>query len=285
MRIHDQRIFRTFLLYAAALLIVPGLPCDGAVDGASATAAMTGAPAPQPPARPPADIAAQNEALRQRVRDLAAENRKLHQDLLAAYAKIEDLQRALGIGSEQTEAERDPVILPEDQPHASPDAAFAAIQFEYFDAIGDQTWDTERARMVYLRTIRSWMSRAEKDHHQRIDWVCEISDREQLRNGESFATVVIRDPETWERRCNPVTIRIPRHLVAKLDRIDPDDPVRVTGIFRALLTLNEERTEPGTFDIPRLVGPFVEYDWKLQVQSVSAAHRPDSGAEDRDGPR
>ena len=197
----------------------------------------------------------------------------IQDELAKAYARIADLESRLGILVPGKSIDGvDPLIIPEDKPLASPDTLLIALQQDYEKATeGLEIDGNESVRKNYMRAVRSWISRVEKKYRQRIEWKCDLIDREILSNREEHIIVVVRDPETGDRWSNEFEITLPKQLTSKLNLINSTEPIVIRGIFRTALNINESRREAGSFNDPQLVGSFVEYGYELSVQSIVQA--------------
>lgn len=210
------------------------------------------------------------EALKRRIGEL-------ERQLQAARETIAILRRQLaqqGVQPEEVEVE-DPLVLPQDQPLASPEATLAAVIADYAEFREGKTWDDEKDRRNFLREVDRWTSRMEKEYRGRVEWTCDMVAREQLRSGEEFLMVVVRDLETGNRWSNQFEVAIPRRLQARAHRIPSDEPIILRGTFQLDLSINPERLERGSFDSPRFVGPFVEFGFNFDVSAIAEVERED----------
>jgi len=207
------------------------------------------------------------EALQERVRELENE-------LEAAHRRIEQLEAQLN--SQETlipeVIDPDPLVLSDDQPLASIDALFAVACDHYVQEMSEYSLDGDaRERRTAIGHLRQWILRDEKKYRQRIEWTCETVRHEELSTGENHLILIVRDAETGARWSEPFDLIVPARLNNRLKAVNLNKPIVVKGIFSLDLILNEDRYEKGTFDEPRFVGRYVEFDYKMVVRSISQA--------------
>lgn len=201
--------------------------------------------------------------LRERVATLEAE-------LKATRATISELEKRLGIvKTDDPKLSSDPMVILDDQPMASPDALLATAQDSYVEAVRGLSYDTERNRALYLRRLRQWITRTNKEYTGPITWVTELVSYNQTNERSDIAVVVVRDAETGYRLSRDFDLSISRRLGRRIAEVEPGSLLELRGIIRSDLLINAARQEVGPFNEPRFVGPFVEFGYSIDIQSLS----------------
>lgn len=205
-------------------------------------------------------------ALQERILELEAQ-------LLDAQRQIESLERELQASRSRASDsfDFDEIVKVPDNPMASPDALFVALQKEYNAALSDMTFNTPREKTVYLRHARSWRSKMLRKYNTQVHWVCELEDEDTLANGDVLATFVVRDPKTGDAWSRPFVIELNRRMA---QRVEPGVLLSIKGAFRAEIEYNQERSEEGLVNDPMLVGPFIEFAYEIQPRSIGP-YEPD----------
>lgn len=222
------------------------------------------APALPAPAQPSMDPAAA-----QQIAALEARVQELEEALARAEARVAELEAALAAAQGGAAPGEPGLTLPADKPTASPDAALVALKASYADTFKDRSFATDAEKADYNKTLRSWLAAQEREFRGHVEWVCTVSNREVLTNGDQFLTVEVIDPDTGDLWSRPFVLEIPRRQGGALARLDLSRPLVVGGIFQLDLTVNENRPEEGMFNDPPFVGAFVEYGYNFRLQSIS----------------
>jgi len=164
-----------------------------------------------------------------------------------------------------------------DQPLASPESAFLKAQQEYNTTFADLSYQTSREKLNYLRRIRQWMPRINRELTGKITWTCNLQNIRTTRNGAAFITVQVTNPsESDEIRSRPHVIEVSKLIAMSLERlpspsVEKPNRVLLTGIFRLRLELDEDRAEAEFIEEPYLVGPFVNFNYEIDVRSIAPA--------------
>ncbi len=166
--------------------------------------------------------------------------------------------------------------FPADAPLASPEAAFVIAVGLYDEAFADLSYESPRDKINYVRRVRQWAGRTDRTLTDKIVWVCELQDFEMLQGGTAVITVQVVNPtngsDYWSR---PHVLELSRRTASSLNRLHSSargdlDYVKVSGIFRVKQQVDENRSEEGLFEEPYLVGPFVTFNYEIDVNSVVA---------------
>lgn len=254
---------------------------------AAALVATTGAGA-----QSDSDLRLENQRLRTRVGDLERE-------LEAARHRIDELEQALealrqlapvtppqpATGPDAPPPE-EVVTVDESVPNASPRALLAALAASYEEAVGDMDLGEPggRQRTAYLRQVRNWVSRVNRELRSQIDWhvLLLLPDRQDA--DPTLVRVQAVDPETGVRLGDPVPIVVPpavRRRLAQYDQRGQLDVMVLYGVLNPNVIFNQDRTAEGPFNSPRFIGPFAEVDPVIQVHGIKPAEK----AEEKGGAR
>ncbi|MCZ6836433.1 MAG: hypothetical protein O7G85_11720 [Planctomycetota bacterium] len=206
------------------------------------------------------DLTRQIDAAKQQVSDLQEEVRQLREAMMKA-----------GQTPPITDATPQ-VSVDETVPNASPRALFMALQSEYQETMADLEMGEpgDRQRIAYLRAVERFVKSSTRKYRSRIEWHVKFFERPQERNPEVLKIRAI-DPQTGVQLGEPFEIRINRQHQRMLEaiekRIKPDEAVILRGVLTPALRLNKDATESGPFNRPKLVGPFAEFNFKVEPQS------------------
>lgn len=217
-------------------------------------------PPPAPPA-PQEDAAALRRQVELLERELAAARARIAE----LEAEIERLRAERSGGGEGEAAVRG------EGPPASPHDVLARFKAIHAEAFPDPSPTDPRELRQHLRLLTQWANMINREHRQRLDWTCRIVSREALDGDHSFVDLEAIDPVSGEAVSERFVIEWPRRLAPALARFADGSPIRVRGLFTPDLRVNEARREAGVFDIPPLIGPYLEFRYALQVTAVSAA--------------
>ena len=216
---------------------------------------------------PPGELALLNA----RIADLEAQ-------LQAAKLRIAELEARLA----ETQARAAQMPPEAGRPVASGDETLSPqhllnqLKAEFTEAFPGPTPSEERGRRQHLRALAQWANRINRDHRERIDWVCRIESRDLIDADEAYLDLLVVDPATGEAVGSRFVIEWPRRLRAPLARFEDGTLIRLRGLLEPEVRTNESRAEPGAFDIPPLLGPYVEFRFTLQVTAVGAAEKQPS---------
>lgn len=244
------------------------------------------------PAQP--ELAAENEQLARRVLELEDElevaqvkNRQLQDRIAQLEQQLEAMKRTATrpAGRATTRPAQLPeppevVTVDESIPTASPRALFKALMASYEEAtLGlDMGEVDEPERRAYLKELESWRSNVERRFRGPIVWHVRAEDsRPAEERGERIVTMVAVDPKTDVKLGNTFDVHLSRTLTDRLARLEEQGELGVL-VMKAYLEpdvrINPERETKGTFDNPPFIGPFTEFDFRLQVKSLLPPEDP-----------
>ncbi|MCC6907625.1 MAG: hypothetical protein IT430_06775 [Phycisphaerales bacterium] len=226
---------------------------------------------PQPP-----DEAA---ALRARVAEL-------EQQLAAAQTRISQLEEQLAaLEGKPQDPSQNPGPHPGQADLSTPDELLERLKADYAEAFPAEPPRDERARRQHLRLLSQWSNKVNRDHRRRVEWLCEIVSRDVIDASEAYVDLRLVDPATREPVGSRFVIEWPARLRPILSRLEDGDLVRLRGLLNPEVRTNESRAEPGAFDIPPLIGPFVEFRFDVQVTAASAPEEAQNGQSSPRGPK
>lgn len=239
---------RRYALAAVAVLVLFGPP-------ASVRASQA------PP--PPDEVA----VLKARIADLEAQ-------LQAARLRIIELETTLTKAQSEAKTPGAPAdaTAPGDETR-SPQHLLNVLKAEFAEAFPDPAPSDERGRYQRLRVVSQWANKINRDHRVRVDWVCRIVSRDLISEDEAYVDLLVVDPATGEEVGSRFVIKWPRRLRATLARFEDGRLIRLRGLLEPEVRTNESRAEPGAFDIPPLIGPYVEFRFTVQVMAVAAVDK------------
>lgn len=242
----------------AAVVVVLNLgviPLGAAVPRVGGVAARQDPPVP--PA-PPDEVAA-----------LKAQVAALERDLAAARERIAQLEAELKAARAARNAEGSAAAaeaLPPDV--LSPHHLLARLKERFAADFPDAPPADDRALRAHLRTLAPWVNAVNREQRERIDWSCRILSRDVADAEKMYVELEAIDAQSGEAVSEAFVIEWPRRLRPALVRFADGSPVRLRGLLTPQLRVNESRREAGAFDIPPLIGPFVEFRYAVQVTAL-----------------
>jgi hypothetical protein len=275
------------------------------LPGLLLAAILTG-PARPADAQSPGDLRRANEQLRQENLELRAEVARLRAQLAEAEAAARALQDRIaeleeagrtgappetgtppkdGEGSADADGPAPVITVDETKPQASPRAVRMEARRRW--EAGPGTLDvgvesTSPQRINYLRALVNWIRDQERTWRLDVAWtVRPVALVREDRNGTTW-TMQAHDPVTDARLGDPFDVRARRVVVRQLERQiaraetegQPIEPLRLTGTVVVRFSLDASRREPGTFDRPRLLAPFVAFEFGVEAQSIDVVATP-----------
>ena len=225
-----------------------------------------------------ADLRRQNQELATRVKDLEAE-------LEAARKQVETLQQRIAALEAQLAAraaaggskpipplEPEQITIDESKPQASPRALFNAAVESYKKAVGSLPigHPGDRENIAYMRAVERWEPTCERELRMPIDWHVRVLEGRRDR----IAILQAVDPVTDARLGDPFQVQFPKTLATRIDDLaaggDPGVLV-LKGASIVNITVNPDRLMPGSFDNPRFVAPYAEFEVTVDVSSITPA--------------
>lgn len=230
-----------------------------AVEAASSQDRPDSSPSPQPePPLSPSEVAALKARIAALERELASARERIAQ-LEAELTAARAARPGAGPGAPSAEG-GDSLLSPHD--------LLARLKERLAADFPDPLPADERAQRAHLRTLTQWVNAINREQRERIDWPCRILSRDATDAEKMYVELEAIDPQNGDAVSEPFVIDWPRRLRPVLARFDDGSPVRLRGLLTPQLRVNESRSDPGTFDIPPLLGPFVEFRYAVQVTAL-----------------
>lgn len=207
--------------------------------------------------------------LRQEIERLTAESARKDEELARANARIKELEgtiatlRSLPGSAPAKSATPVPPAAPAPAPDPAdpsigPGGLLAKLQAEYLQSYPElPDLSTPARRDDHLRSLGRWSDRLGRTPVGRVAWAGTI-DASTVSVGPREATFTATFPASG--RTIRVQVTVDRVMFERFTRGGsvPSGPVAMTGEPRAQLTVNPDRSNPGAFDFPLMVAPYVE---------------------------
>lgn len=195
------------------------------------------------------------EQLRQsesRQSDLARENASLR----------EQLSELRNLGGGANDATSDAVVPPD--PLSSPAALFDALAEDYRAKIGSLPRGSKPELAAYHAAVKEWTRDAAKDFRGPVEWEVRIEKIDSGVKGNAI-TFYVLDPTG-----KPVGNSFTKPIPARIGRDAPPALGMMTlkGTVSANPQHNSSRAEKSESDSPRLIGPFAEFDFEIDITSL-----------------
>lgn len=230
------------------------------------------------------ELRLENQRLRTQVADLEVELEAAREEIADLRAEIERLQKSLdergqtapaAPPSAPQPAPEEEVTIDESKPDASPRALLAAVIADYREETAELELGTgpdDPVRTGYLRRLNRWVAGINRQYRVPIEWHVRIVDP-AVRIGRAYRLRLRAvDPKTDVQLGDPFDAMLSSSLASRLreheQRMGLDDVMILKGVLLPGVLINEERTEAGAFDNPRFVGPFVEFEFTVQAQTI-----------------
>lgn len=223
------------------------------------------------------DLKQENEQLKNQVRKLSEELTSAQDRIVALERQIEQLKLALDQSSGKGPAATsptDPTSQGVDQakPEDNPQALFRAMKKDYAEATRDfeigERGDKNRA--VYLRVVERWIALANRHYKSKIEWHVTIFERPQSSRPSVLKLQAVK-PSTGETIDQPFSIALNRQLTRRLRQFEQKgelDTFILKGVLTPKLKLTTQSETSDAFHRPRLVGPFVEFGYSIEVKTI-----------------
>lgn len=248
------------------------------------------------PGATPSELRRENDLLRERVHALEAALARMQEDVDRLTGLVESLQSELAAARRLLEEERarreaaedavagsedsepapmelapEPSIDLSQHPFAAPDALYAALQREYAAALGGLAYESEEERAEYLREVRRWINQIKLNRRSAVEWLVELKSLGSPQTQVAECEFVALWPDTGEPIGEPFRVRLEGRDAIRVLETPAEPRWILSASIAARPVLNESREKPGVFNAPRLIGPFVEFDYELTVRSIRPA--------------
>lgn len=228
-----------------------------------------------------ADLRRQNQELTTKVKDLEAEldaARKQADTLQKRIAALEAqlLARPAGGGGKVIPPlEPEKLSIDETKPGSSPRNLFNMAVESYKQAVANMPMGTpgDREHVAYMRTIERWEPMCERELRMPIEWTVRLIEGRRDR----VAVLQAVDPVTDARLGDPFEVQLSKTMATRIDDLagggDPGVLV-LKGTSIANISINPGRAMPGSFDNPRFVGPYAEFELSVDPSSITPYRPP-----------
>ncbi len=234
------------------------------------------------------DLRKENQRLRTRVRDLereldAAQNRIC--ELESEVARLQQMIEALRAAPRPSTTAPEPpkITIDESIPHASPRALIKAVVKSYDREIESLEIDAHdpRERTVYLRALRRWAARVNREFRSPIEWHVRVLDDEGTLR-EAMVRLRAIDPITHADLGDAFDVRLSRTLIRRVEeQLSRQNVLVLRGTLTPEVRVNERRTDRGVFDKPKFIGLYAELEFTVEVASLMPAKPPPSPPQPR----
>ncbi len=229
----------------------------------------------------------ENDALRARAGELEAElaaAQKMIQDLEKTIARLEaqvDRLSRRSSSSETPKLEPEKVTIDESIPDASPRALLRAMKESYAEQFGDMEIGPvgDRKRDVYVRAVRKWATQVNREHRGPVNWTVLVIDAQPPTTRGVMLNMQAVDPETDVELGDPFPVLVSsRTLIRRLEALEADgslfkEKLELKGVLTPDVRANANRESEGTFNNPRFIGPFAEFAFGIEGQSLRPADK------------
>lgn len=233
-------------------------------------------------AQSPAELRAENERLRM-------ENERLTTALTEAGARLAELQaqvaelqaRVAALDSAPAMPARpaplpppapEPVSIDESKANASPRALQFAVRASCLDAMKEKSAGeaTSSERRQYFEALSRWKESESRRSVHAVDWVVSIVGDPRMSRSTAVFILQAVDPVHGTKLGDPFPAVTEFDQLRRLwaEGIDGNTRLRLRGVTRLDLAINESREKPGPFNRPLLIAPFVEFAFHVEVKSL-----------------
>lgn len=241
-----------------------------------------------------------DQELRQENQRLRTENEDLKRDLEAARQAIERLEKQLqalemiisrmggntgtggtGTGTGSTPPPPPQVSIDESEPQASPRALLKAVEEEHKEAMAEIPMGEagSRERTAYNRALERWVSSVNRQMRFPIEWIVTLERGQRVRGGYELMVQAI-DPVHDTELGDPFVITISDAQARRMEAISVGDRLSLKGTLNANVRVNADRETSGPFNNPPLIGPYVEFGYTVDMNSLVPAPKKEEEKKD-----
>jgi uncharacterized small protein (DUF1192 family) len=227
------------------------------------------------------DLRTENERLMSRIADLERQIAGLREEIARLTQENTQLadQHAAGGAKAPPPPPDEPVVsIDETAPSASPRALLRVLTENYQERaasleMGESATDPKR--IAYLREFERWAAKVNREMKSPVEWhVRIVGDAVAVGRGFTMRLVAV-DPVTFVQLGDPFDAYVSRSLARRLQLREPpierDEVLVMGGTLVPRVHVNEDRDTPGPFDNPRLIGPFAELGFGVEVDRLIPA--------------
>ncbi len=230
------------------------------------------------------DLKQENEQLKNQVRKLTEELKSAQNRIVTLERQIEQLKLTLDQASDKGSAASSPPTpttqgMDPAKPEDNPQALFRAMKKDYAEATRDFEIGVQgdRNRAAYLRVVERWIAFTNRNYKSKIEWHVTIFDGPQPTRESSLKLQAV-DPSTGETIDQPFSIALNRQLTRRFRQFrkkDELDTFILIGVLTPKLKLTTQSDTSDPFHNPRLVGPFAEFGYSIDVKTIVPIEKED----------
>lgn len=234
------------------------------------------------------ELRQENQRLREKVAELDAQLAEARRRI----ARLEETIRTLRAQPQQPDAAAGASPAPAapaqpaasaeplpDDPYAAPDALYAALKKDFESTVGALPRTTDQETDRYVREARRWVRQMAQRQRRVVDWQVRVLDPSARRSGEPApaiapsagdATVVIVNPSTGATIGDPFRVALTARDMGRVEEGCKSGIWTLSGVFAASPTVDyPPPSQPVIFNAPRMIGPFVEFGYELNVRAIA----------------
>ncbi|MEM7228619.1 MAG: hypothetical protein AAF432_07370 [Planctomycetota bacterium] len=245
-------------------------------------------PAPSAMAQSDADLRRENQRLREELQQLRREYDEQLRQMREMEKEMARLRQELANRPTDAGPTRpQPTTLPEPEitvdesvPNASPRALHAALTANYREKLGTLEIGElgSGERTAYMRSLERWRQSVSREFKQRVAWHVKVSESSVLRNGDHRMRFIAIDPVSAAELGAPFDAVVSRGVVKRLRTLERRmrlDTLVLTGVVTPTVRINPDRfSDAGAFKDYDLLGPFAEYGFEVDVQTLLPPEDP-----------
>lgn len=236
------------------------------------------------------DLRRQNQQLTTEVQDLqrkleASEerNRELEARIAQLEQQLANARRGGTASRTLPPLEEEEITVDESVPNASPRALFKELVTSYEANLAsvDTDLNDDRVRRGFLKQAESWRAKVNREYRSPIEWYVRAIDARQGPNRERIVTFIAVDPSTDVRLGDSFDVVLSQSLADRLANFEVRGELGLLVMRGTLIPevrINSGRFDRGTFDNPPFIGPFAEFFFRVDVNSLKLVR--DQGVED-----
>jgi hypothetical protein len=231
-----------------------------------------------------ADLRRENQRLRTQVNDHKRELDAARSRIAQLELEVDKLRQLLNAAPPTTgeQPTEEKVTIDETVPHASPRALLKALQDGYLEAMLDidpgdpATPAGSRQRAAYLRDLHRWARRMSREMKAPIEWHIRVAGRGTRLEVPGLMVEAV-DPKTHVVLGDPFPVTLHQDTVRRLRDLENRGQLGilvVKGVLIPQVLVNPNRHEQGLFNKPSFVGPFAEFEFRVEASSVTPPPKP-----------
>jgi len=237
-------------------------------------AVLVAVSAPGTAAQSDNELRRENQALQARVTELERELQAARDRIKQLETVIEEMRKSGGSSTTRppsVQPEPEKVSIDESKQDASPRALLAAMQKDMQQDLAGIEIGAEgsRERDNYMRALDRWVTGAAREFRIPVEWHVKILDRKDADRTRYLVRMQAVDPVHNTKLGDPFDAIIPISRAGGVDDVTSTYVIRGTVVPD--IRINPQRAEQGTFDVPKLVGPYAEFFFGVEVNTIVKA--------------